>query len=186
MKTDSCRIIGGSWRGRNVTFNDAQGLRPSTDRVRETLFNWLQARVPQSRCLDLFAGSGVLGFEALSRGAADCVFVESNKKTVATLRQNASILQAENARIIQADALRWLQEVKPVEPFDLVFLDPPFASGLLATSAILLESQGLLADDALVYVEHACVDEVEIPVSWQCLKQKKAGQVVYRLYGKTG
>lgn len=186
MKTDSCRIIGGRWRGRKVTFNDAEGLRPSTDRVRETLFNWLQAYVAGSRCLDLFAGSGVLGFEALSRGAADCVFVENNRKTVAGLRQNAESLGAENAEIIQADALRWLRETEPGQRFDLVFLDPPFASSLLEKSAAGLESRGLLAEDALVYVEHARGDEVEIPVNWQCLKQKKAGQVIYRLYAKTG
>lgn len=186
VKTDSCRIIGGLWRGRKVFFSDAEGLRPSTDRVRETLFNWLQACVPGSYCLDLFAGSGVLGFEALSRGAANCVFIENNKRTVSALRRNASQLQAEHAEIIQADALRWLDTVNPARAFDLVFLDPPFSSDLLEESVALLEKRGLLADDGLVYVEQAAGDEVERPDNWQRLKQKQAGQVVYQLFGKTG
>ncbi len=182
MKTGSCRIIGGKWRGRKIKFDDAEGLRPTTDRIRETVFNWLQAYIHQSRCLDVFAGSGVLGFEALSRGAQKVVFVELNSKTVATLKQNISMFGAANASIFHQDAVHWLQSLPSEQKFDLVFLDPPFHSDLLKKAAALLVSSGRLAEDAIIYVEHSTDTDIEVPENWVCLKQKTAGQVAYKLF----
>jgi 16S rRNA (guanine966-N2)-methyltransferase len=182
MKTGSCRIIGGKWRGRKIKFDDAEGLRPTTDRIRETVFNWLQAYIHQSRCLDFFAGSGVLGFEALSRGAQKVVFIELNSKTLATLKQNISMLGAANASIFHQDAVHWLQSLPSKQKFDLVFLDPPFHSDLLKKAAALLVSSGCLAEDAIIYVEHSTDTDIEVPENWVCLKQKTAGQVAYKLF----
>ncbi|MFV9616114.1 MAG: 16S rRNA (guanine(966)-N(2))-methyltransferase RsmD, partial [Gammaproteobacteria bacterium] len=141
MKSGSCRIIGGKWRGRKITFDDAEGLRPTTDRIRETVFNWLQPYIYQGFCLDVFAGSGVLGFEALSRGAEKVVFIESNKNTVKNLKQNCKRLDAEAAVIFHQDALIWLrstQQEQVKQKFNLIFLDPPFHCDLLAKASALL------------------------------------------------
>jgi len=189
-KRGQCRIIGGKWRGRHIKFDDAQGLRPTTDRIRETVFNWLQPYIAKSRCLDCFAGSGVLGFEALSRGAEVLVFIELNPKTAKNLKQNAVTLGACAVSVLHADALDWLRtagkenSLKPnlEKQFDLVFLDPPYHSGLLAGSAAALNSSGCLAEDAIIYVEHAVDETVVLPESWYCLKNKKTGQVVYQLF----
>ncbi len=186
MKDGRCRIIGGQWRGRKIKFDDAEGLRPTTDRIRETVFNWLQAYLYQSHCLDLFAGSGVLGFEALSRGADDVVFIERNAKTVNSIKENIKQLKTTQASLLQLDAIHWLQttalEKAQQQQYNLVFLDPPFHSGLLAESSALLATAGCLTDDAVIYVEHAFEQNVEFPEHWQCLKEKRAGQVVYKLY----
>jgi len=182
VKTSSCRIIGGRWRGRKITFDDAPGLRPTTDRVRETVFNWLQPYIHQSFCLDVFAGSGVLGFEALSRGAQNLVFIEQNKKTLNKLKENIGILKADNASIFHQDALIWLQAARCDQKFDLVFLDPPFHGELLAKAATLLVSSGCLAKDAIIYVEHSIDETITLPENWFCLKEKKAGQVAYKLF----
>jgi 16S rRNA (guanine966-N2)-methyltransferase len=189
-KQGQCRIIAGKWRGRNIKFNDAEGLRPTTDRIRETVFNWLRSYIPQSHCLDCFSGSGVLGFEALSRGAAEVVFIEKNIKTIKSLKDNASLLAASNASIYHADFLSWLQSVQVDKRlnqrfnhhFDMVFLDPPFNSDLLAKSCALLNSSGCLAEDAIIYVEHAVDEKVVLPDNWTCLKEKKSGQVSYKLF----
>ena len=182
MKSGSCRIIGGRWRGRKIKFDDAEGLRPTTDRIRETVFNWLQPYIHQSRCLDVFAGSGVLGFEALSRGAQEVVFIEQNSKTVKSLEQNISMLDADNVRIFHQDALSWLQSAKSDHRFDLVFLDPPFHAELLAKACAVLNSSGCLAEDAIIYVEHNIDTDIELPENWSALKEKKAGQVAYKLF----
>ena len=182
MKTSSCRVIGGKWRGRKITFDDAEGLRPTTDRIRETIFNWLQSYIHQSHCLDAFAGSGVLGFEALSRGASDLVFVEQNSQTVKNLKENINTLKADKVKVYQQDALRWLSSAKCEQPFDLVFLDPPFHAGLLTKAATLLAQSGCLAKDAIIYVEHNIAEDIKLPENWFCLKQKKAGQVAYKLF----
>jgi len=182
VKSGTCRIIGGKWRGRKIKFDDAEGLRPTTDRIRETVFNWLQPYITQSSCLDCFAGSGVLGFEALSRGAKQVVFVDNNKRTVNNLKQNTSLLETTTASIIYQDTLSWLQSAKQNYKFDLVFLDPPFHSDLLAKSSVLLGSSGCLTEDAIIYVEHAVNADIELPDSWTCLKEKKAGQVAYKLF----
>ena len=186
MNRGSCRIIGGKWRGRKIIFDDAEGLRPTTDRIRETVFNWLQSYIYQSFCLDVFAGSGVLGFEALSRGADKVVFIENNRNTVKNLKQNCDRLDAEAAVIFHEDTLSWLQaeshDQRPEQPFDLVFLDPPFHSNLLEKSCVLLNSSGILADDAIIYIEHNADANIVMPENWFCLKQKTAGQVAYKLF----
>jgi 16S rRNA (guanine966-N2)-methyltransferase len=177
------RIIGGAWRGRRLRFPPSPEIRPTPDRVRETLFNWLAARVPGARCLDLFAGSGALGLEALSRGAAHVTFVERHP---AAAREIAARLDEWGARtgvVEQTDALDFLNAT-PTEPFDIAFLDPPFASPLLAKAVARLE-QGWLADDALVYVEcPAASPAPPVPSRWRPLKAKQAGEVGYHLYSR--
>lgn len=180
----NCRIIGGEWRSRIIRFNDAEGLRPTTDRVRETVFNWLQPYLYGSHCLDCFAGSGILGFEALSRGAADVLFIERNRKTVTALQENVHLLATDRARVLQTDALDWLASVNCSGQFDIVFLDPPYHSDLLAKSSVLLDGSGCLAGNAIIYVEHNVNENIVLPASWSCLKQKRAGQVSYKLYVK--
>ncbi len=183
MKTSACRIIGGKCRGRKIKFDDAQGLRPTTDRIRETVFNWLQPYIFQSRCLDVFAGSGALGFEALSRGAGDVVFIEKNIKTVKKIQENISALDFDNAHVFHQDALHWLcTEMLPEQKFDLVFLDPPFHSDLLLKISALLIDSGCLAEDAIIYIEHNIDENIKIPENWFCLKEKKTGQVAYQLF----
>jgi 16S rRNA (guanine966-N2)-methyltransferase len=187
VNNGTCRIIGGKWRGRKISFDSAEGLRPTTDRIRETLFNWLQPYIYQSRCLDMFAGSGVLGIEALSRGASELVFVEQNKKTAANLKANLGKLGAGNAVVIPQDALNWLAlsaKKYQQKTFDLVFIDPPFHADLLSRSCLMLNNSGCLAEDAIIYVEHAVDEDVILPENWICLKQKQAGQVMYQLFQK--
>lgn len=191
-KRGVCRIIAGKWRGRTIKFNEAEGLRPTTDRIRETVFNWLQPYVPQSVCLDVFAGSGVLGFEALSRGAGEVVFIESNIDTVKSLNHNIKLLAASKAHVYHQDALTWLPAAQSMLTlgraankhgrFDLVFLDPPFHAGLLEKTAALLNTSGVLAEDAIIYVEHAVDASVSMPDNWLCLKEKRSGQVSYKLF----
>ncbi len=182
MNNGSCRIIGGSWRGRKIRFDDADGLRPTTDRIRETIFNWLQPYLSQSVCLDLFAGSGVLGLEALSRGAAEVVIVEKNKTTVSNIKANLSQLKTSDAVVYHDDALGWLNASATKQRFNLVFLDPPFHTDLLEKSAITLNDSGILADDAIIYVEHNTNEKFIAPENWSCLKDKCAGQVSYKLF----
>jgi 16S rRNA (guanine966-N2)-methyltransferase len=185
VNNGTCRIIGGKWRGRRITFDAAEGLRPTTDRIRETVFNWLQPYIYQSRCLDMFAGSGVLGIEALSRGAGELVFIEQNKKTAANLKANLSKLGAENAIVVEQDALNWLPlsaNRHQQKTFDLVFIDPPFHTDLLSKSCLKLNNSGCLADDAIIYVEQNIDTDIEMPENWVALREKKAGQVAYKLF----
>jgi len=168
------RIIGGRWRGRKLSFPDALGLRPTGDRLRETLFNWLQVHLPERRCLDLFSGSGALGFEAASRAAAEVVMVEANPQVARSLATNIELLRADQIRLVSGKAQSYLQQ--PPEPFDLVFLDPPFADDVLPEVFSLLE-QGWLAEGALIYIEQPLRTELVFPADWQMLKQKQAGQV---------
>lgn len=175
------RIIGGLWRGRKLPVPDSAGLRPTTDRVRETLFNWLAPDIQGTRCLDCFAGSGALGLEALSRHAAFVTLIELERPVAQQLEKNLATLGATTGRVINTNTLQWLAQQG--EPHDLVFIDPPFRKGLLEQTLTLLENNGWLADGALVYVE----SEVEnglppVPVSWQLHREKVAGQVAYRLY----
>jgi 16S rRNA (guanine966-N2)-methyltransferase len=174
------RIIGGRWRSRTLSFPAVEGLRPTGDRIRETLFNWLAPILPDSRCLDLFAGSGILAFEALSRGAAHCSLVELNPAAVRQLRENANHLQAENAVIHQTSALEFLAR-PTTEAFDVVFIDPPFAANLWQPVMALLDG-GLLQDDALIYVEAPVDQSMDLPPTLQIHREKRAGQVCYRLY----
>ncbi|UCB54461.1 MAG: 16S rRNA (guanine(966)-N(2))-methyltransferase RsmD [Thiotrichales bacterium] len=177
------RIIAGKWRSRKLSFPDQRYLRPTPDRVRETLFNWLQADVPGSQCLDLFAGSGALGFEAASRGAAQVVMIENNRDAAAALSSNIGLLDADNIELFIADAQEWLNQNR--RAFDIVFLDPPYQSGLLSRCCEILEHGQSLAENAKIYIEHAAVnDEVVIPDGWECLKARSAGQVVYKLFSR--
>lgn len=175
------RIIAGQWRSRKLTFPDRDDLRPTPDRIRETLFNWLQTDVPGSRCLDLFAGSGALGFEAASRGASEVVMVEQSREAASALARNAGLLDAAKVELVVADAVVWLMNNQRV--FDIVFLDPPFTDDLLGECCEMLERGNNLAEDARIYIEHAVGDnEFVIPDNWQCIKSKSAGQVAYKLF----
>ncbi len=174
------RIIAGEWRGRKLTFPDRPGLRPTPDRVRETLFNWLQPIVPGARCLDLFAGSGALGWEALSRGAAEVVMVDSDSQVVRNLKEHSKQLAPRRVTVLQSSALDYLRG--PAEPFDIVFLDPPFRQGLLADTIHRLESGGWLAPRAWIYMESETgLQELLLPAGWKISRSKNAGQVSYNL-----
>jgi 16S rRNA (guanine966-N2)-methyltransferase len=179
------RIIGGEWRGRRIRFPARGGIRPTPDRVRETLFNWLMAKVPGSRCLDLFAGSGALGLEALSRGAAQVTFVERDRGNAASLREIVAALAPGRATVVEADALPWLATAP--RAFDIVFLDPPFADGLLAEAMRLLDARGWLADDAFVYLESpARAGAPALPAGWVLHRTGRAGAVGYHLARRQG
>ncbi|MDD5273004.1 MAG: 16S rRNA (guanine(966)-N(2))-methyltransferase RsmD [Methylovulum sp.] len=175
------RIIGGDWRSRQIAFDDADGLRPTPARVRETLFNWLHVDIIGSRCLDLYAGSGALSFEAASRGAKAVVQVEQNPLVCRNLKANADKLGATQIKIIQTDAFRYL--AGNAEMFDVVFIDPPFALNLTAQSCHWLEDKGWLSPQAKIYVESASHVPLEgLPGNWQLLKSKVAGEVAYQLF----
>jgi 16S rRNA (guanine966-N2)-methyltransferase len=174
------RIIGGVWRGRYLEVPEQTGLRPTPNRVRETLFNWLAPYLPGARCLDLFAGSGALCLEALSRGAARVVMVEEAPKVAAQLRANLERLGAQGAEVVCADAVDYLG--RAVEPMDIIFVDPPFASDLVARASALVESRGWLKPGGLVYVEApADVHPLPVPAAWEVVRSKTAGEVGYHL-----
>lgn len=181
-KSNTIRIIAGQWRGRRLPVLDHDGLRPSTDRVRETLFNWLMHDISSARCLDLFAGSGALGLECLSRGADSVVFVESNKRVAEQLQQNLQSLQAlDKGDVINQNALNTVRQ-QAKAPFDLVFLDPPFDSDLLSQVMPLLNDNGWLADNALIYVEQPSKQDPYPTPDWTVYKEGKAGHSRYTLY----
>lgn len=173
------RIIAGQWRSRKIHFPDLAQLRPTPDRVRETLFNWLTPVIVGARCLDLFAGSGALGLEALSRGAAEAVFVDRDAQVVAHIRKHVTLFKAEHATVIQAEALEYLQHC--TQQFDIVFLDPPYDAALLLPVSQSLEQHGLLHDQARIYLEARDGDLSELPGNWQLQRSKQAGQVAYHL-----
>jgi 16S rRNA (guanine966-N2)-methyltransferase len=182
--TGQIRIIAGKHRGRKLPVLMADGLRPTTDRVKETVFNWLMSYIGKANCLDCFAGSGGLGFEALSRGADTVTLVELNKAAAKQLHENKQLLQAENVTVINNDALSFLKQTAENETqakFNVVFLDPPFRKKLVEEAAQLLNYYGL-AKQALIYVEMEAESKQIIPANWQLLKKKEAGQVVYCLY----
>ena len=174
------RIVAGKWRSRLLPIADEPGLRPTSERIRETLFNWLASTIEGSRCLDLFAGSGALGLEALSRGAGEVVFVENSARAAAALKEAVNMLEASGARIRKADAIKYLKS-EP-EPFDIVFLDPPFAADLLEDLCRLLSEGNWLAEGARVYLEQNRERPLpELPDGWTILNEKTAGQVRYAL-----
>lgn len=175
------RIIGGRWRGRLLPFPDIEGLRPTGSRVRETLFNWLMPFLPGSYCLDLFAGSGALGFEALSRGAAGCTLVELNPVASRQLQANSESLRCDTAQVVRSSAIDFLQS-PPTQSYDIIFIDPPFANDLWTTVMDLLQTNGWLQANALVYVEMPKGKQPPLPAHWQLHRQKQAGQVQYYLY----
>jgi 16S rRNA (guanine966-N2)-methyltransferase len=178
------RIIGGTWRGRKLRFPASAAIRPTPDRVRETLFNWLGSAAQGARCLDLFAGSGALGLEALSRGAGELTFVERDAAAVRALRTLLGEWQARNAVVTHAGALDYLTRAAPAaRPFDIVFLDPPYGSELLGQAAALLEERRWLQPGALIYVECAARAGLPpLPTSWRPLKAKRTGEVGYHLF----
>jgi len=177
------RIIGGQWRGRKLQVPDKQGLRPTPNRIRETLFNWLASELPGSSCLDLFAGSGALGIEAASRGAQHVVLVEQERAIVQSLKhQTQTFPNANNLEIVCADALKFLQQT-PAKPFDIVFLDPPFAHNFQELCCNLLEQHGWLKPHAYIYIEaEHQLKTLKLPnASWQIVRQQTAGQVKFFL-----
>ncbi len=171
------RIIAGQWRGRKLLVPDKPGLRPTPDRVRETLFNWLTVDLPGRRCLDLFAGSGALGLEAASRGAREVVLVEKDREIVQTLHQHILTFGASQVKVIHTDALVFLK--RPPTPFEIVFLDPPFGYNLLPLCCTLLEEQGWLSPEAMVYIEmeRQLGEPTFLPSTWQVVRRLNAGQV---------
>ncbi|GGU61889.1 ribosomal RNA small subunit methyltransferase D [Pseudomonas laurentiana] len=179
------RIIGGEWRSRRLNFPDGPGLRPTPDRVRETLFNWLAAYIEGARVLDAFSGSGALYLEALSRGAASAVALDNNPAAIASLKQNLELLRCPLGQVIQSDAQRYLQG-EPSAPFDVVFLDPPFHQDLLSTTCSLLEERQWLAPRAWIYTEsETAPSSLQMPGNWRLHREKKAGQVHYALWQRT-
>ena len=174
------RIVAGRLRGSKIDVIDAPGLRPTPDRVRETLFNWLAPVIAGMRCLDLYAGSGALGIEALSRGAASCIFVERDPDAAAALVACLERLKVDNASVIQRDALIWLNNAQ--EQFDLVFVDPPFASNVWATTCEKLEAGGALAGSAWIYLESPATEAPAVPSSWRLHREGRSGDVRHALY----
>ncbi len=179
----SIRIIAGKHRGRKLPVLMAEGLRPTTDRVKETVFNWLMPYIHDANCLDCFAGAGSLGFEALSRGAAQVHLIELNKAAAKQLNSNKQLLKADNMRVSNANVLDLLK-AQAAQSFDIVFIDPPFRQDLVTQTCELLEN-GWLAEQALIYVESESEGSQQLPSNWQLLKEKVAGQVAYRLYERT-
>lgn len=178
--SNTLRIIAGKWRGRKLAFANVPGLRPTPDRVRETLFNWLQGHLLHGNCLDLFTGSGALGFEAVSRGAASVTMIESHHLAAEKLRQNIALLGAGEIELFQQDAMRFLQS-SPA-PFDIIFLDPPFRKDFVPGLLQTIRQHALLKADGLIYLEHeAGLDLQHALQGFDILKEKEAGQVVSRL-----
>lgn len=175
------RIIGGQWRSRPLLFGDSPGLRPTPVRVRETLFNWLQYDIAGSRCLDLFSGSGALGFEAASRGAEHVLQVENNAQACLQLKENAQKLAASQVEFVQQDVFRFLGGV--AEHYNVVFLDPPFADNKALAVCQVLEDKRWLAEKAKIYIEIKRNQQLAgLPGNWRQLKNKTAGDVNYYLF----
>lgn len=188
---NTLRIIGGFWRGRKLRFPDVAGLRPTPDRVRETLFNWLQGLTLEEDCLDLYAGSGACGLEALSRGARHVTFVDASAAATAAIKSHLTLLQCSNADVLTCSARQFLQTSAAGKKFGLVFMDPPFATDLLASDCLALENSGLLKEGACIYLEsgaplpQASAAEpvsASFPGNWEMLKSGRAGAVFYGLY----
>ncbi len=197
--TNSLRIIAGQWRGRKLSFATAPGLRPTPDRMRETLFNWLQGHLHEARCLDLFAGSGALAFEALSRGARHVTLVENNRDAVNKLRENIALLLTDKALLIQADAFQYLaaqclgsdiqcfdgkSQRSPAQAFDLVFLDPPFRQNYLPRLLTSVHEKDLLTKSGVIYLEYKNEANPQLEEAlkpFEVLKEKKTGQIVSQL-----
>lgn len=182
-KSNQVRIIAGKWRGRKIHFPSTTELRPSSDRIRETAFNWLQFRLSSSNCLDLFAGSGACGFEALSRGAGSVTLIDNDPVVYHSLQQTKEVLDADGAELycesIPSDRL---VEILKGKTFDVVFIDPPFHQNMIASTCQWLDSLGVIAKDGVVYIEtEASLQPLPIPDHWEILRAKKAGNVAYYL-----
>jgi 16S rRNA (guanine966-N2)-methyltransferase len=179
------RIIGGQWRGRRLPVPDIPGLRPSGDRCRETVFNWLQPHLHQARCIDLFAGSGVLGLEAASRGAAAVVLVEKSRPAAAALRSSVELLQAPQVSVIEADALPWLAKQATADSFDIAFVDPPFGSDLASAALRLLEGENRVRPGGFVYVESARSETgIAAGPCWDLVREQLMGEVRMQIFAR--
>ena len=176
-------MISGQFRGRKLPVKNVEGLRPTTDRIKETVFNWLMQDTSDANVLDCFAGSGGLGFEALSRFAKSATFIELDSLAAKQLEQNISTLKLDNAYVKHTNSLSFLEQKNTNEAFNLVFVDPPFRKDLAQTTCDLLEKNQWLSNDALIYVEvEAELTALEISNNWLLIKEKKAGQVLCQLY----
>ncbi len=176
------RIIAGEWRSRKLPVANISGLRPTSDRVRETVFNWLAMSTPGAKVLDVFSGTGALSLEALSRGARSATLLEKSPVAVNVLKSNLSLLKADNADVIETDSLQWLNQPAS-HSFDLVFLDPPFRLNLLKPACLLLEENGYLHDKSVIYLEvEKELTPLPVPANWQLKKSKTAGQVSFSLW----
>lgn len=172
------RIIGGKWRSRKVSFKTKDMLRPTPDRVRETLFNWLAPYIVDSICLDLYAGSGALGLEAISRGADQVIAVEYDQENAVQLEENQKVLQATNLRVLNKNVIEWLQGSPIVA--DIVFVDPPYKLHLLEPTLNLLENNGWVRANSLIYFEQDTpFSPAALPGTWSIWRQSKAGNVYY-------
>ncbi|MEH6689187.1 MAG: 16S rRNA (guanine(966)-N(2))-methyltransferase RsmD [Halopseudomonas sabulinigri] len=181
-KVSQLRIIGGEWGSRRFSFTEQPGLRPTPDRVRETLFNWLSNDIQGARCLDLFTGSGALTLEALSRGAGWALAVDLSRDIVITLREHLTTLNCSNAEVRQENGLAMLGTA-PAEAYNIVFLDPPFYQELLEPACAALEANGWLTEDAFIYLESEnSPGRMNLPGNWQLHRDKRAGQVWYSLW----
>ena len=179
------RIIAGEWRGRKLPIADLPGLRPTSDRIRETVFNWLNMYIHGACVLDCFSGSGALSLEALSRGAASAIMLEKATPAAQTLNRNLSTLKVNNTQVINTDSLQWLQKPAP-KTFDIIFLDPPFRMNMLEQVCTLLETNGYLHKNSLIYIEvEKELTPLPTPASWQPLKSKTGGQVCFSLWTKS-
>ncbi|MDC9530405.1 16S rRNA (guanine(966)-N(2))-methyltransferase RsmD [Pseudoalteromonas sp. Angola-7] len=177
------RVISGQFRGRKLPVKNVEGLRPTTDRIKETVFNWLMQDTRDATVLDCFAGSGGLGFEALSRFAKSATFIELDASAAKQIEQNISTLKLENAQVKHTNSLSYLEQKNTNSPFNLVFVDPPFRKNLAQSSCDLLENNQWLSEDALIYVEvETELSSFSQPDNWLLIKEKKAGQVFCRLY----
>ncbi|WP_152086947.1 16S rRNA (guanine(966)-N(2))-methyltransferase RsmD [Pseudoalteromonas sp. A25] len=176
------RIISGQFKGRKLPVKDVAGLRPTTDRIKETVFNWLMQDTRDATVLDCFAGSGGLGFECLSRFAKSACFIELDNQAAQQLHSNINTLKLSNARVLNSNSINVLTNNTDGLTFDLVFVDPPFRQNLAQQTCDLLEQNNWLTDDALIYVEVEKELNLSSPSNWQILKEKQAGQVLCRLY----
>jgi len=177
---NTVRIIGGRYRGKNITFIPEQHLRPTPNRVRETVFNWLRPHLPNAVCLDAFAGSGALGIEALSQGAANVVLIEANPRVFEQLQRTATALQSLSLQVIHADFIAWLAHTST--SFNIIFLDPPFSGHQLSTCIRHIEINSLLAPNGFLYIEFERHTPPTLSEQWKTHKLQYAGQVGYGLY----
>lgn len=176
------RIIGGKWRNRNVIFPEIPDLRPTADRIRETVFNWLLTYVVGANCLDLFAGSGALGFEALSRGAAHVTFIDRSDQVINALKKNADILKATNVEFIRGECPSDVPLLKNI-PFDIIFLDPPFRQGLIGKAGEWLERIQIMSKKTLIYIEvEKDLKPLSVPENWKAYREKETGSLSYSLF----
>lgn len=182
LPSSELRIIGGSWRGRKLGFPAVEGLRPTGDRLRETLFNWLMPEIQGARVLDLFAGSGALGIESLSRGADFCLLLEKHPGVAANLTENLQKLSTSKAKVVATDSIEFLKTGNADEAFNLVFIDPPFAADLWEQCSTHLSVGNWLAAESWIYVETPRDSSWQAPEGWQLYRNKEAGQVRYRLF----